>query len=152
MKINEKGLYSEAVYQECLKRIEQLTAETRPQWGRMTAAQMLSHSSEILEVSNGKELKNTPFLAKLFKGMIRTMVVNQKPYPKNTKTHPQYRKVSDYDFGMEKKRLLTALDTFSKKEKSAGRPKHPLFGEMTSEERSWGMYKHLDHHLTQFGV
>jgi hypothetical protein len=151
--LTKMNLYSPQVYQNCLNRIEQLTAETKPQWGSMTAAQMFSHCSEIQEVSNGKELKNTPFLVKLLKGMIRNMVVNQKPYPLNTKTHPQYRQVSDRDFEIEKNRLLSALEKFVNSQMDrSGQPTHPLFGEMTPEEKGWSMYKHLDHHLTQFGV
>jgi hypothetical protein len=149
----KQSLHSPDVYQDCLRRIEQLTPETTPQWGNMTAAQMLSHCAEIQEVSNGKALNNTPFLVKLFKGMIRNMVVNDKPYPKNTKTHPQYRQTSDRDFETEKKRLLGALDEFVNADTEvAGRANHPLFGEMSPEEKGWSMYKHLNHHLTQFGV
>ena len=152
-KLTKKSLYSPEVYQDCLNRIEQLTSASKPQWGSMTAAQMLSHCAEILEVANGKELKNTPLLVKLFKGMIRNMVVNEKPYPKNTKTHPQYKQMADCDFTAEKKRLLNALDKFYNFDKEhAGQPEHPLFGAMTTEERGWSMYKHLDHHLTQFNV
>ncbi len=77
--MEKKSLYSSEVYEKCQSRIGQLTPETQPQWGAMTAAQMLAHCSEIQEVSNGKELKNTPFIAKLFRGMIRNMVVNEKP-------------------------------------------------------------------------
>ncbi len=151
-KLIKKSLYSPEVYQECLDRIEQLAPDAAPQWGSMTPAQMLSHCAEIQEVSNGKELRNTPFLVMLFKGMIRNMVVNDKPYPKNTKTHSQYKQTSDRDFETEKKRLLKALQEFVSTEKQPGQPKHPLFGEMTPEEKGWSAYKHLNHHLTQFGV
>ncbi len=83
--MEKKSLYASEVYENCLNRIEQLTSETQPQWGTMTAAQMLAHCSEIQEVTNGKELKNRPFIVKLFRGMIRNMVVNEKPYPKSSK-------------------------------------------------------------------
>lgn len=137
-------------HHDCLQRIERLSAETQPEWGRMTAAQMLSHCAEILEVSNGKPLGNMPLVARLLKGFVRQMVVNDKPYPRNTKTHPQYRQTQDKDFEAEKRRLLEAMSTFAA---SAGSDiPHPLFGRMTAEEKGWAMYKHLDHHLTQFGV
>ena len=150
--MEKKNLYSTEVYENCLNRIEQLTPETQPQCGSMTAAQMLAHCAEIQEVSNGKELKNTPFIAKLFRGMIRKMVLNDKPYPKSTKTHPQYLQTTECDFDAEKKRLLAALAQFVEDKEKAESAEHPLFGKMTIEEKGWGMYKHLDHHLTQFGV
>jgi hypothetical protein len=151
--MDKKSLFSTEVYQNCLNRIEQLSDRSNPRWGKMTAAQMFSHCAEILEVANGKELKNTPFIAKLFKGMIRKMVVGDKPYPKNTRTHPQYLQTEDRDFEAEKKRLLEALDNFVNMDKEqAQQIVHPLFGKTTIEEKGWSMYKHLNHHLNQFGV
>ncbi len=146
----KKSLYSHDVYQRCLARIGKLTSQTQPQWGSMSAAQMLAHCAEIQEVTNGKALQNTPFMVKLFKGMIRNMVVNEKPYPKNTRTHPQYKQTVEQDFETEKGRLLGALAKFIEEEGTPGR--HPLFGAMSVEEKGWSMYKHLDHHLSQFGV
>lgn len=145
----KKSLYSPDVHQECLRRIARLTPDTAPRWGRMNVAQMLAHCAEIQEVTNGKALKDTPFLAKLLRSVIRKAVLGEKPYPRGTRTHPQYRQVAERDFETERRRLLDALDRFTKIERP--RP-HPLFGEMTRDERGWGMYKHLDHHLGQFGV
>lgn len=148
-----KSLYSSKVYQECLERIEKLTPESLPQWGKMNVAQMLAHCAEIIEVANGKALKNTPWFAKLFKGMIRKMVLSDKPYPKNSKTHPQYLPTTVHDFTTEKKRLLDVLSEFIGQDKAtAEQIIHPLLGKMSYEEKGWAMYKHLNHHLEQFGV
>lgn len=144
------NLYDLDTYHATLARIERLTRETQSQWGRMSVAQMLAHCAEIVEVTNGKPLENTPLLVRVFKGMIRKMVVNEKPYPKNTKTHPQYLQVAERDFETEKAKLLDALDRFRDQEEAA--PEHPLFGVMSREESGWSMFKHLDHHLRQFGV
>jgi hypothetical protein len=148
-----KLLFKEDVYEDALDRIEKISADTKAKWGSMDAAQMMAHCSEIQEVSNGKALENTPFIARLFKGMIRKMVVNKTPYKRSTQTHPQYLKLDAEEFDASKVRLLNALAQF-KTENSEGPSKHvhPLFGEMTHEEKGWGMYKHLDHHLSQFGV
>ena len=69
--MEEKSLYDPEVYDDILKRIENLTPDTTPQWGKMDAAQMLAHCAEIIDVSNGKPLLNTPFIAMLFKGYIK---------------------------------------------------------------------------------
>jgi len=115
--------------EDCLSRIEQLTPETSPQWGSMNAAQMLAHCAEVQEVSNGKELRNTPLLAKLLGRMIRSMVLSDKPYPRNTRTHPQYRQTADRDFETEKQRLLDALDQFVRADESQLEAHtHPIFG------------------------
>ncbi len=152
-KPTRKSLYTPEVHQQCLSRIGQLTPKATPGWGSMTVAQMLAHCAEIQEVWNGKALLNTPFLAKLFKGVIRRMVVSDKPVPKNSGTHPQFKQISDRDFEDERMRLLDALDRFTRIDEDQRRKLvHPLFGVMTDDERGWSMYKHLDHHLSQFGV
>ena len=147
-----KSLHSSDVYHDCLDRIERLTPGSKPQWGRMSVAQMLAHCAEIQEVSNGKPLENTPVIAKLFKAAIRKMVVGDKPFPKNTRTHPLYKQASDRDFVTEKQRLLNALERFVRDASGQQESLHPLFGKMTPAESGWSMYKHLDHHLSQFGV
>ena len=144
------SLYAPETYQQALTRIERLTADSKPEWGRMDAAQMLAHCAEIVEVTNGKPLENTPLVARLFKGMIRKMVVGDKPYPKNTRTHPQYLQSSDKNFATEKARLLAALARF--KQDEGVETDHSMFGVMSRDEKGWSMHKHLDHHLTQFGV
>ncbi len=150
--MEKKNLYKQEVHKECLDRIEQIKADTEPQWGNMSAAQMLAHCAEIQEVTNGRELKGTPFILKLFKGFIKKMVVSDKPYPKSTQTHPQYKQHDDKDFEEEKSRLKEALQNFVDNESRAEEIKHTLFGKMTRDEKGWAMYKHLDHHLTQFGA
>ena len=148
--MERKSLYNPEVYQSTLARIDKLTVESTPQWGKMAPAQMMAHCAEILDVTNGKPLDNTPFFARLFKGMIRKMVVGEKPYPKNSKPHPQYVQTSTKDFVMEKQRLLKALEQWKGME--GEQTEHALFGVLTREEKGWSAYKHLDHHLTQFGV
>jgi len=147
-------LYDPAVYQECLTRIESINEGNTPEWGEMSAAQMFSHCSAILDVANGKELKGTPFIAKLLKGYIKKMVYNEKPYPKNSKTHPQYQmQGTTPEFEAEKQRLTSTITKFHTTDPEvAAKIKHPLFGYAPRDKKGWGMFKHLDHHLTQFGV
>ena len=146
-----RSLYNPEDYQAFLGRINQLSADSPAQWGTMDAAQMLAHCAEVQEVSNGKQLTGTPFIARLFKGMIRKMVVGDKPYRKNSQTHPQYIETEERDFETEKARLLAALGAFVEAENSPGGP-HPLFGTMTHDEKGWSSCKHINHHLVQFGV
>lgn len=151
--MEKKSLYDHDAFEQCQQRLDNLSADAKPQWGSMDAGQMMAHCAEILEVANGKELKNTPFLAKLFKGMIRKMVVGEKPYPKHSRTHPQYHQREKKDFAIEKQRLLQALQKFREMDgEEALKVRHPMFGTMTREEKGWSSFKHLDHHFNQFGV
>ena len=70
-----KSILNPEDYQELVSRVNQITAETKPKWGKMSSDQVFAHLSEVQEVKNGKPLENTPFIAKLFKKYIRKMVL-----------------------------------------------------------------------------
>ena len=118
----------------------------------MDAGQMLAHCAKIQETMNGAKLEGTPFFLKLLRPVIKKLVI-QGDYKKNTRTHPAYKQSGSKDFEAEKSRLLAALDVFvSMGEEKAAEMEHDFFGKMTAEEKGRTAYKHLDHHLTQFGV
>ena len=151
--MNLGDLYNDEDYKSILNRIDRLNTGSKPEWGTMDAAKMFAHCAEVQEVINGKKLKQTPFMVKLFKGFIKKAVVDKKPYKHNLQTHPQYRVQSDKDFETEKKRLLNALQKLHNLDKEQAKEvKHSLFGKMTLPEKGWGAFKHIDHHLRQFGV
>jgi len=147
-----KNLAAPADHRECLRRISQLTPETEPRWGTMTVAQMLAHCAEVVEVANGKELQGTPFYVKKLRSLVRRVILGTSPYRKNTGTHPQYRQTRERDFQTEKLRLLDAMERFAHENNRPGNMVHPFLGEAATREMGWGMYKHLDHHLVQFGA
>lgn len=150
MKLN---LYDDEVYEQVIRRIEKLTPSSLSLWGKMTVSQMMAHCSEILDVYNGKKQLKTNLFARIFKGYIKMVIMSPEPYQKNSSTAPQFVISSNKDFEVERIRLLEAITYFFEMEKSKAKTiKHSLFGTMTLEERGWAMYKHLDHHLDQFGV
>jgi len=134
------------------ERIEGLEPGTAPRWGRMTAPQMMAHCAEVLEVACGKPLVGTPWYVRLMAPVIKRMVLADRPYPRETRTHPQYRQAGDRDFAAEKGRLVTALEAFTAACRSRKVLRHPLFGDLTVAEAGRAMGKHLDHHLKQFGA
>lgn len=148
--IGNRGLEDPRVLDDCLERIARLEPDAAPVWGRMSSAQMLAHCAEVQEVMNGASLEGTPWYLRLAGPLIRRGVLGTRPYARNLRTHPQYVQTSAREFEAEKRRLLEALTAYRE---SASKPvKHPLFGQLTAAEKGWGAYKHLDHHLTQFGV
>ncbi len=151
--MERKDFYEDDTYEALLARIAQLTPDAVPDWGKMNAAQMCAHCSEVAEVAGGKDLVGTPWYIRLMGGLIKKMVVSDKPYPRNTRTHPQFLIDPGIDFDEQRARLLGVLDALHSdgRDRAAGN-KHPLFGAMTADEHGWLTYKHLDHHLTQFGL
>lgn len=81
------------------------------------------------------------------------MVYNDKPLPRNLSTIAILRIAEDRDFEIERERLKQKILTFQSNgpEKCTRNP-HPFFGTLTPEQWGKGIYKHLDHHLRQFGV
>ena len=143
------NLFDANDYEIFVARIHQLKADTQPKWGKMNAAQMLTHCREIQEACNGKPLEGTPFIVKLFKGFIKKAVLNDKPYPKSSQTHPQYIITDEREFEQEKQLFLASLEKFVQ---NAGSAEHTLFGTISQKERNQAVYKHHNHHLEQFGV
>ena len=75
------------------------------------------------------------------------------PMRRNSPTAKSLVVADERDLGKERQRLCALIDRFC-----GGGPQgctkhaHIFFGQLTSEEWSRLMYKHLDHHLRQFGV
>ncbi len=137
-----------------LSRIEKLTPETQSLWGKMNVAQMLGHCSVSYEMAY-EDIHPKPGSFKRFilKLLVKPGVVNEKPYPKNSPTAPQFKGMGERDFEKEKSRLITYINKTMKLGSAhfEGRESHS-FGPITSQEWNNSLYKHLDHHLQQFGV
>jgi Protein of unknown function (DUF1569) len=148
--MEQRSFFDRETYDALLSRIGRLTPDTEPRWGKMNVAQMCAHCAEVAAVAGGKSLEGTPWYIRLFGGLIKRLVVSPRPYPHGVRTHPQYRIPATVDFEAERDRLETVLGALFAAGPEPAR--HPLFGPLTAEEVGWSTYKHLDHHLTQFGV
>lgn len=149
-----KNLFTEKDTQETLKRIDSLTENSKPNWGKMSVGQMLSHCSVTYEmVFTDKHKKPNLFLKLILKTFIKKAVVSEKPYPKNGKTSPQFLITDKKDFLKEKETLKNYMKQTQKLGESYFEGKESnSFGKLTAAEWNAMFYKHLDHHLTQFGV
>jgi hypothetical protein len=148
--MERKSLFDAETLRNVEERIGAIRPDTEPLWGRMNPAQMLAHCAEIQEVWLGKKLEGTPFYVRLLGPLVKGIVVGDRPYRKNSPTHPQYRISDPRDFEAEKARLVAALRAWAQAPRHEFR--HPIFGRMTVEEQGWACYRHLDHHLSQFGA
>lgn len=144
-----QNLFDEATYVAILERLNKLTPASRPEWGKMDVGQMLAHCAEAQDVYNGKPLK-APIWMKLFRPMLRPMLLADKDFSRNAPTLDQFRMEDSEDFAEQRERLVNSLRTMH----ALGRRpmKHPTLGMLTSDDVGWITWKHLDHHLRQFGV
>ena len=135
-------------------RINQLTPESKAQWGKMSVSQMLAHLNVAYEMTfENIHPKPSGIMKFILKTFVKKQVVGPKPYPKNGKTAPQFIIKDDRDFEKEKSRLIAYME----KSKDLGEAhfeenESHSFGPLTTTEWNVLFSKHLDHHLTQFGV
>ncbi|MCW2118251.1 DUF1569 domain-containing protein [Flavobacterium sp. 7A] len=149
-----KNIFDQVVVATLENRINELKSTTKPNWGKMEVAQMLAHCNVTYElVYEDNHPKVTGFKKWLLKTFVKKVVVNEKPFSKNGRTAPMFMITVDKDFLSEKTRLLAYLNKTQKLGRNHFEGKESnSFGVLNQMEWNNMFYKHLDHHLTQFGV
>ncbi|MFK7900263.1 MAG: DUF1569 domain-containing protein [Cyclobacteriaceae bacterium] len=137
-----------------VERINKISANTKPQWGKMDAAQMLAHLSVPYEIAYDENPKRPPAIVRfMLKSFVKNTVVSEKPYKKNSRTAPDFIISDQRVFEEEKQKLVRFINETQKKGTSFFDGKQSVsFGKLTTEEWNNLFYKHLDHHLQQFGA
>jgi hypothetical protein len=148
------NIFSTEVASQIIERINMLQPSTIAQWGKMDVAQMLAHCNVTYEmVYEDKHPKPNPVMKFVLKLLVKNKVVNEEAYPKNSRTAPQFLIADTRIFEQEKERLISNIQKtqtlgavhFDQKESHS-------FGKLSSQEWNNMFYKHLNHHLNQFGV
>lgn len=148
-----ENLFTPEGNQNMIDRINQLQPTTPSQWGKMTVDQMMSHCIAPLDIVFGDlHLKMNPIIAFFGRTFIRKQVLSDTPFKKEGPTAPVFIRTEHYDFEKTKAELIAKVEKFTQGLQVIKTNKHPLFGTMTSEEWNKIQWKHLDHHLRQFGV
>ncbi len=145
-----KSLFEPETHQEIVNRLKNLSPESTPLWGKMTVGQMLAHCQFPLKIALSTKPRKRIWnpLPLLFKRSL----YNDKPWRKNIPTAKKAKITDQRDFLVERSKLFSMIDAFYEKRNQTKFETHPFFGDFTPEQ--WGKleYKHLDHHLKQFGV
>lgn len=147
-------IFSKQVADGVIERINKLTPDTQPKWGKMSVGQMLAHCNVTYEMAYEKKHAAPKGLIKLMlKLIVKKVVTSEVPYKHNTRTGPAFLMTEDKDFNTEKNRLINYISKTQQLGSSAFQNKESLsFGPLSATEWNNMFYKHLDHHLTQFGV
>ena len=149
-----KNLYDVARVKEVKERMARLTPESERQWGSMNAAQAMAHCSTSLEMALGDKKLPRMFVGGIIGGLIKPLVLrDDKPMRRNSPTMKSLIMKDKRELGTERERLYVMIDRFAAAG-PAGCTTHPhsFFWRLTPDEWAVLMYKHLDHHLRQFGV
>jgi hypothetical protein len=146
-------LFDPEVFQHTVKRVEALQPSASRLWGKMTPAQMLEHAARVLEMACGKGPQKQIWPGKLFSWTFRRSFLGEKPFGRSAPTGRDFVIQNEPDFTAVKARLLVVMcELQSKGERGCDGNVHTFFGRLSGAE--WGVtqYKHLDHHLRQFGA
>ena len=148
-----RHLFEPAAAAEMKERLQRLRPDSPRQWGKMNAAQAVAHCAGSLEQALGDRKPPRMLAGHLFGWAIKPLALGKATMKRNTPTVPELVVADERDLDAERARLLALIDRIA-----AGGPAgctthpHPFFGRMTPDEWAVLMYKHLDHHLRQFGV
>jgi hypothetical protein len=148
-----KNLFEVTTLNEMKNRLARLSGESKRQWGKMNAAQMLAHCSEWMEMASGQASLPRSWIGYIFGRLAKRSVLSDAPIRRNMPTDRSLMVNDERDFASERQRLALHMDRFT-----AGGPErctkhsHSFFGPMTPVEWAILAYKHLDHHFRQFGV
>ena len=137
---------------EIVDRISRLTPEREPVWGRFSAPEMICHVSCDLRQSLG-ELDAGPPSGPVAWFPMNWLAIHVIRWPKGKgKSPPEFLATLPTTWAEDVNRLRDLVERFAARGARAAWPPSRVFGSISGA--SWGVmeYKHLDHHLRQFGV
>jgi hypothetical protein len=146
-----KTLFDPIVRDALLSRIDRLAPHMTPRWGRMSAGQMIVHLTAQLRAGLG-ELPCAPKKTPLNNWLMRRLIIYVIPWPKGSPTAPEFLAQPTAAWNEDLAALRSAVERFGSRGPGGEWAPHPAFGPLTG--RMWGnlAWRHLDHHLRQFGV
>jgi hypothetical protein len=147
-----KTFWDATVREDICRRVERLTADSKPQWGKFNATEMLAHLNDAMRMAIG-ELPVQPKNLPIRYPPLKQLIIYALPFPKGAPTAPELIvRGSSADFAKEKAEFKGVAERLAQKRAGDVWPEHPAFGRLT--HRAWGVleYRHTDHHLRQFGL
>jgi hypothetical protein len=148
-----KSLFEPGAASEIMHRLDALTPDAKREWGKMNVGQMLAHCSTTFDMAMGRNNPPQVFIGRLIGHFFKGQYSNDRPFGRNTPTDPSLVMTGVKDFNKERTYLKEQIEAFvAGGEAGATKHPHPFFGKLTPEAWAKGMYKHLDHHLRQFGT
>ncbi len=146
------------IIKACLPIFKSLSATAVSKWGKMNGQQMVEHVTAIFIVSTGK-IKTDLVTAVEQLPHFKVFLLSDKPFRENTKApvniigeEPSPTRYANMEAALEK--LASAISDFENYFNADTEKKtmHPVFGELNYAEWVLFHYKHVTHHLRQFGL
>lgn len=151
---SKANIFNAKDFELILKKINALSDSSKRQWGTMSLPEMLKHCSLQLKMALS-EIQGSKHEGSfvLRSGFGRWMGLYGPCWQKGAITPSQMniekQNISTCSFIIERKQFISYLKLVQTKDNFQA---HPIFGKLN--EKDWGrlIWKHLDHHLRQFGA
>ncbi|MEI9978471.1 MAG: DUF1569 domain-containing protein [Edaphobacter sp.] len=152
-----KDLFDPTLADHIKRRIMCLHPESERQWGNMTLAQTLAHCTSGIQMATGViNPRRASFPANVIGLVIKPLVFgDDKPMRRNSPSSPELFPTypAQCNFEREQTDLIATIDNFvTQGSACCSQHPHPFFGALEPQQWAILMYKHVDHHLRQFGV
>lgn len=148
-----KNILAEENFIAIKNRIKKLNKDSTKQWGVMSLEQMLAHCTVQLQMALGEKPATIQGPSIMRSKLGRWILLSKLPWPRGSLTPKEMNMVKQEVLASEieakKGELLDYLERAKREEQLRA---HPFFGNLSRQEWSRLIYKHLDHHLRQFGV
>lgn len=143
----------ETAHQDALHaRLDRLTPDAKPRWGRMNPARMLCHLDDSLRVCSG-ELPAVFHEGPLANPLVRWLVAYVVPFPRGkARTAPEMLTTQPREWQADLATTHELLRTAAERGPNGTWARHPAFGDVSGKLYGVFIHKHFDHHLRQFGV
>ena len=152
--VNDAGARDALLRREMWVALDLLREDSPPRWGRMSALQMVEHLSWVFEVSTGRATVAcaTPEAKReRAKGFLHdhTPMPREFRNPALVSGLPPLRHAG---LAEAVAGLRAEVAHFLDPARDDLRSAHPVFGPLGTEEWSRSHFKHVHHHLLQFGL
>ena len=149
-----KTIFNQQESEGLVERIDILSKENSAQWGKMNAYQMIKHCIESENMYLGNVKLKRLFIGKLFGKMaLKGMVNDDRPLGHGKPTHPTFKITGNGKVEELKEEWIELIKQYNVRSEDNFRDfEHPFFGKMTKQQLGVSVFKHIDHHLRQFGV
>lgn len=145
-----KTLLAERDRSAICERLQRVRPDAPSEWGRLTAPRMLCHVADQMRVALG-DISTTPVHTLATRTFLKFLVVHTglKPPRGKIQTAPEMLSTQPHSWEAD---LAACLELVARVGRGTASAVHPMFGPMSPDE--WGRlcWKHLDHHLVQFGA
>ena len=143
-----------ASIKQCLAKIQ---PDSKRLWGRLTAHEMICHISDPLR--DFLKIRNVePVMPTFLRPLLKFMMLGNLPFRKNALTVKPYLLAANggatkpVEFEADMQTLIELLDRFTGMDDAFQLGPHAAVGLLTKAQAGRLMFKHLDHHLRQFGA